>query len=181
MDLMDLSNCNASWELAELLIFAIHIVVQQYTKLYLAPAAAGILSHHFIFIRNEHHIQAPYIFRFFLFLLLFLFIAEARIWALNTSAQAAKNSALIILSYSLSLFTSIILYRIFFHPLRRFPGPIWARVSKFWHIGKLLSQPNFRVLDDLHQQYGDFVRTGEHHETIINAQSMLIKNTSRTK
>ena len=156
-------------------------VQQEYTKLYLVPAAAGILSHLFIFIRNEHHIQAPYIFRLFLFLVLFLFVAEARIWALNTAAQAAKASALIILSYSLSLFTSIILYRIFFHPLRKFPGPIWARVSKFWHVGKLLSQPNFKLLDDLHQQYGDFVRTGEHHRTIITLHSMLTKHTSRTK
>ena len=144
-------------------------VKQQYTKLYLAPAAAAILSHHFIFIRNEHHIQAPYIFRFFLFLALFFYIAEARIWALNTSAQAAKASAIIIFSYSFSLFTSIISYRIFFHPLRKFPGPVWARVSKFWHVGKLLTQPNFKVLDDLHQQYGDFVRTGEHHEAILTA------------
>ena len=155
--------------------------VLQHTKLYLAPAAAGILSHLFIFIRNEHHIQAPYIFRLFSFLVLFFFVAEARLWALNSAAQAAKASALIVLSYSLSLFTSIILYRILFHPLRKFPGPRWARVSKFWHVGKLLTQPNFKVLDDLHQQYGDFVRTGEHQKTIINLHSMLTKPTSRTK
>ena len=134
------------------------------TKLCIA-AAAGILSHILVFIRNEHHIQAPQLFRFFLFLSLLLFAGEARIWALSNSGQAAKTSAFIILSYTGSLFTSIVIYRLFFHKLRNFPGPIGARVSKFWHVGKLLRQPNFKVLDELHQQYGDFVRTGEYCST----------------
>lgn len=146
-------------------------MVQQ-IKLCIA-AAAGILSHNLIFIHNEHHIQAPRLFRFFLLLSLLLFVGEARIWALNDSGQAARASALMVLSYSVSLFTSIAIYRIFFHRLRKFPGPIGARVSKFWHVGKLLGQPNFKVLDELHQQYGDFVRTGERRSTIINAEILL--------
>ena len=105
--------------------------------------------------------QAPQLFRFFLLLSLFLFIGEARIWALSDSGQAFRASTLIALSYGASLFTSIAIYRVFFHKLRNFPGPLGARVSKFWHVGKLLRQPNFELLDDLHQQYGDFVRTGE--------------------
>ena len=136
--------------------------MRQETKLGIA-AAAGIFSHALIFIRNEHHIQAPQLFRFFCLLLpLFLFVGETRIWALSDSAHAARASALIMLSYSASLFTSIVIYRLFFHKLRKFPGPFGARVSKFWHVGKLLGQPNFKVLDDLHEQYGDFVRTGAH-------------------
>lgn len=152
----------------------------QETKFYIA-AAAGILSHNLIFIRNEHHIQAPQLFRFFLLLSLLLFVGEARIWALNDSGQAARASALIVLSYSASLFISIAIYRIFFHKLRKFPGPIGARVSKLWHVGKLLGQPNFKVLDELHQQYGDFVRTGEHRNIIINAEKLPTKHTSRPK
>lgn len=148
--------------------------MRQETKLCIA-AAAGILSHTLVFIRNEHHIQAPQLFRFFCLLLpLFFFIGEARIWALNDSAHAARTSALILLSYSATLFTSIVIYRIFFHKLRQFPGPIGARVSKFWHVGKLLGQPNFKLLDDLHQQYGDFVRTGTHRSLIINAEHSLL-------
>lgn len=147
----------------------------QQTKLCIA-AVAGILSHHLIFIRNEHHIQAPQLFRFFLLLSLLLFIAEARIWALSDSGQAAKASALIVFSYGASLSTSIAIYRVFFHGLRNFPGPIGARVSKFWHVGKLLGGPNFTVLDELHQQYGDFVRTGEHFRPARNQQTTHITN-----
>lgn len=152
----------------------------QPTKFCIA-AAAGILSHNLIFIRNEHHIQAPQLFRFFLLLSFFLFIGEARIWALSDSGQAARASALIVLSYSASLFTSIAVYRIFFHKLREFPGPLGARVSKFWHVGKLIGQPNFKVLDGLHQQYGDFVRTGEYRRTIVNAGKQLTNHISRPK
>ena len=155
--------------------------MQQQAKLSIA-AAAGILSHNLVFIRNEHHIQAPQIFRFFLLLSLVLFIGEARIWALNDPAQAARASSLIVLLYSLSLFTSIAIYRVFFHQLRRLPGPLGARVSKFWHVGKLLGQPNFKVLDELHQQYGDFVRTGEHSCYHHKRRKLLItKHTSRPK
>lgn len=149
--------------------------MQQQTKLCIA-AAGGILSHLLIFIRNEHHIRAPQIFRFFLLFSLFLFLGEARIWALSDPGPAARASALIVLSYSASLFTSIAIYRIFFHQLRKFPGPIGARVSKFWHVGKLLSQPNFKVLDELHQQYGDFVRTGRYRSTIIDTETMLMNH-----
>ena len=141
--------------------------MRQQTKFCVA-AAVGILSHNLIFIRNEHHIHAPQLFRFFLLLFLLLFIGEARVWALSDSGQAAKTSALILISYGTSLFTSIAIYRVFFHKLRNFPGPIGARVSKLWHVGKLLGRPNFKVLDDLHQQYGDFVRTGEHFRPASN-------------
>lgn len=156
---------------------------ERQTKVYIgaAAAAAGILSHSLIFIRNEHHIRAPQIFRFFLLLTLFFFVGEARLWAFHDAAQAAKNSAFILLSYSVSLFTSITIYRIFFHPLRKFPGPLGVRVSKFWHVGRLLGQPNFKVLEEWHQRYGDFVRTGEHHVLIRTAETMLMRDMLRPK
>ena len=149
------------------------MIMQLPTKLCIA-AATGILSHHLIFIRNEHHILAPQIFRFFLFLSFVLVIGEAKIWELSDSAQAVKASALILISYSASLFASIVIYRILFHPLRKFPGPLGARVSKFWHVGKLLGQPNFKVLHELHQQYGGFVRTGVHHTIVVNSKKCEI-------
>ena len=139
--------------------------MQLQTKLCVA-AAAGLLSHLLIFIHNEHHIRAPQIFRFYLLLSLLLFLAEAKIWPLHHPTQAARASALIVLSYSASLLASILVYRIFFHKLRRFPGPFGARVSKFWHVSRLFGQPNFKLLDELHQQYGDFVRTGGHPAAI---------------
>ena len=61
----------------------------------------------------------------------------------------------------MSLFSSIIIYRLFFHPLRHFPGSKLAAASKLWHISKCGNGKNFRVLEDTRHQYGQFVRTGE--------------------
>jgi hypothetical protein len=63
--------------------------------------------------------------------------------------------------YLLSLFSSITIYRLFFHSLRKFPGPVGARISKLWHAWHAGSSKNHIVLDRLYHQYGTFVRTGE--------------------
>lgn len=72
-------------------------------------------------------------------------------------------------SLVLSLWISILVYRAFFHPLKNFPGPYGARLSKFWSLSKVL-ETNIRwyhTLDALHKQYGDFVRTGNQPCTIF--------------
>lgn len=61
-----------------------------------------------------------------------------------------------------SLSVWISLYRVLWHPLRHFPGPFWAKLSKWWSV-KQTWDTNWhwhRVQQSLQQQYGDFVRTG---------------------
>ncbi|OOF94575.1 hypothetical protein ASPCADRAFT_26369, partial [Aspergillus carbonarius ITEM 5010] len=70
--------------------------------------------------------------------------------------------------YLVSLLSSITIYRAFFHPLRHFPGPFGARISKLWHVWQVRDSKNYRVLDNLHTQYGDFVRTGPNELTIFH-------------
>ncbi|PVI04480.1 cytochrome P450 [Periconia macrospinosa] len=69
-----------------------------------------------------------------------------------------------------SLFSSIGVYRVFFHKLRSFPGPYLARVSKLWHVWKCVKSRsrNHLILDDLYKQYGDFVRTGPREITVFH-------------
>jgi hypothetical protein len=53
-------------------------------------------------------------------------------------------------------------YRAFFHPLRNYPGPSGAKLSRWWTI-KQTWDSNLRyylVLQRLQSQYGDYVRTG---------------------
>lgn len=60
---------------------------------------------------------------------------------------------------------SAIIYRLFFHRLRRFPGPSGAKISRFWTV-RLVKSSNFKYhveLEKLHRKYGDFVRTGLFH------------------
>ena len=122
-------------------------------------AAAGVASHVCLFRQGEWHMQAPVLLRIALALSLCTFCAQVRYdTGFNSASLTASLS--IILSYTTALFGSILLYRRFFHRLRNFPGPTWAGLTKFWHVFHCLDSQNYLLLEDLHQNYGQFVRTG---------------------
>lgn len=122
-------------------------------------AAAGILSHLCIFIRGEHHLQAPFLFRLYILLGVTIFISKTIIHSYNVKV-AGFITALLMGSYAAALFSSMIIYRVFFHRLRPFPGPPLAKLSKLWHMSQVLDAKQYLFLDSLHAQYGDYVRTG---------------------
>lgn len=65
-------------------------------------------------------------------------------------------------SFNTALLTTIAIYRLVFHRCRKFPGPVAAKVSKFhaaWIAAKNVQY--YKDLEKMHEQYGDFVRTGE--------------------
>ena len=120
-------------------------------------ALAGLPSHNLFFIRGEHHLKAPTYVQLTVlaFAILSLLQANGGFW------QAMLSSLSILGSFSGSLFTSMIIYRLVFHPLRSFPGPIMFWLSKLWHVLRVApSMQNHIVLESLHKRYGDFVRTG---------------------
>lgn len=120
---------------------------------------AGTSSHLGYFIQGEHHIQAPNIFRLYLVLTCLVFFVEA--YCERQDVQTTVLMATSVVScYSIGLFSSLLIYRVFFHLLHRFPGPRLAKVSKLWNVVKASKSTNFRLMEDLHDRYGDFVRTG---------------------
>lgn len=123
-------------------------------------AMAGFASHQVLFIRGEWHMQAPIVLRVYVTLIVLTCITE--ILGGDEILGNLKRSFMVIATYATSLFTSMTIYRILFHRLRSFPGPFWAAVSKFWHVVKCvqMTSQNHVILDGLHKQYGDFVRTG---------------------
>lgn len=59
------------------------------------------------------------------------------------------------------LFLRISLYRTYFHRLHKFPGPLGARLTKFWALGQVAKTVQWNeAVRGLHQQFGDFVRIG---------------------
>lgn len=75
--------------------------------------------------------------------------------------KTIRNTMLLISAYGSTLFSSIILYRVFFYRLRSFPEPYSARVSKFWYVYQARHALNHRLIFHLHEKYGSFVRTNE--------------------
>ena len=120
---------------------------------------AGVSSHVGYFIHGEHHIQAPKIFRLFLALACLVFLIEACCERMDVRSAALLTTS-IISSYGMALFGSSLIYRVFFHRLHEFPGPRLAKVSKLWNVVKASKSTNFRLMEDLHNRYGDFIRTG---------------------
>lgn len=78
-----------------------------------------------------------------------------------TWAQALVKSVVIEGIFNLSCLLSIGIYRLLFHRCGRFPGPVGARLSRFWT--SYISSKNlqyYKELENMQANYGDFVRTG---------------------
>ncbi|KAI9151287.1 Cytochrome P469 monooxygenase [Paramyrothecium foliicola] len=71
-------------------------------------------------------------------------------------------------AYFTSLLSSIAVYRLFFHRLRKFRGPRLAALTKLWHVWKCRYSRGHIVLEDMRRQYGSFVRTGPNEITIFH-------------
>ncbi|KAL9052535.1 MAG: hypothetical protein Q9162_005339 [Coniocarpon cinnabarinum] len=127
----------------------------------------GVGVHRAIFRQGEWHLQAPWI-------LIFHIIAFASlsyaIFLLKSEQSYIKLFliAQITATYLSSLFTSIVAHRLLSSPLSSFSGPLPAKISKLWHLYKCLDAKNHLLLDDLHKQYGDFVRTGPNELAIFD-------------
>lgn len=78
-----------------------------------------------------------------------------------TPSVAARVVAKIGVSMILGVFSSMLIYRGFFHRLNRFPGPFLARLSNFYITGRQLKALHlYEEVRQLHKQYGDIVRLG---------------------
>lgn len=76
-------------------------------------------------------------------------------------AGTIQRVSLLNTGFYVALFCSILAYRLFFHRLRRFPGPVGAKVSRFYAASIASKKIQYyKEVDKLHQKYGDFVRTG---------------------
>jgi hypothetical protein len=92
--------------------------------------------------------------------------------------------------YLASLLGSIVAYRLSpFHPLARFPGPVLARVTRFWALVQFTKKKQHILSHELFEKYGDVVRSGPDHllfhdaraiPVILGAQNPWPKHTSQS-
>ncbi|UKZ83912.1 hypothetical protein TrVFT333_011727 [Trichoderma virens FT-333] len=133
---------------------------------------AGVVSHHLVFRPVEIDSYLWRLLFIYLFTLAAIFGGYIRIGEYRVVA-ALLQTVLVAAAYNVGVLTSIFVYRAFFHPLREFPGPFWARISRFYAMGKMIqSRKGYEDIQKLHQKYGDIVRVGP-RELSINRPSAI--------
>ncbi|EAW19750.1 cytochrome P450 monooxygenase ftmC [Aspergillus fischeri NRRL 181] len=145
---------------------------------YLATAGLiGICIHLWYFRYGEHHLYPWRYVRFHLCLTMgvsaLLYAKKPPQYTLSPG-DLVKDTCLLMVTYLIGLFTSLLLYRTLFHPLRQIRGPWAAKVSSFWLSFRLRRGPSFRILHELHEEYGPVVRVGPSEVSIIHPEAIGI-------
>ena len=120
----------------------------------------GVLLHLGYFIHGEHHMQSPRTFRILFLTPLIIFCTQLKFSYFNWGSAVIASLCDTTACYG-ALITSMTIYRVFFHRTRNFPGPKLASVTKLYHMFNVAPKSDqYRWLESMHRQYGDFVRTG---------------------
>jgi hypothetical protein len=139
-----------------------YIFLNMLTLLFLA---SGVLVHLSVFRHGEWETRSPVV------VLSYLITGSGGAFWLSASSLAATNGVFdiapteflrLVAFHIVGLFTSISIYRLFFHQLSEFRGPFIARLSNFyltWLSAKRLHL--HEEIDVLHSRYGDYVRIGD--------------------
>lgn len=123
-----------------------------------AAATTGVLAHVLYFIRGYHDSQALRI--FVVHVSVYTAICVRSISSQDGAAHGLFASSAVFAAYLAALFTSMAVYRVFFHPLRRFPGPLAAKVSKFYALYNARNGQMHLEQNKLFNKYGSIVRIG---------------------
>lgn len=133
--------------------------------------AAGVASHVGYFNRWEHHFYG------IKYLQAFILIFAASTAKLNIYDGEPFDKALahvfwIAACYITGLYLSLVTYRVFFSPLRNFPGPFGAKISNFWFSSQLRKHDAHKKLVALHEEHGNFVRIGSSDLSIVHPKAV---------
>jgi tryprostatin B 6-hydroxylase len=122
-------------------------------------AAVGVASHLGYFIHGEHHRYSHRYLAVFTGAPILVFLGLLRATDNASYSLLAKTTAVATISYFTALVTSILAYRVFFHPLNRFPGPFSYRFSKLVQVANVAKDSNNYIQAEvLRKKYGDIVR-----------------------
>ncbi|KAI1120325.1 cytochrome P450 monooxygenase-like protein [Nemania abortiva] len=128
--------------------------------------AAGVAVHLGIFKHGEWHLHGPHI------IASHLALGAVTLYYLSRVDDALSailgRFAVSAVAYLGGLFSSMTIYRLYFHRLSTFHGPKLAAVSKLWHVWHVRDSTNFLFQQKIHKTYGSIVRTGPNEITIFN-------------
>ena len=140
----------------------------------IAAGTAGVATHLLYFHHGEHHLYAIRYIQALLLLFVTAVVSLTHYGGLPMD-QSFKITGSITGYFLLGLYTSLIIYRLFFNPLNKFPGPFLARLTTFDIVFR--SAKNFdtnKQLLRLHQKYGKFIRIGPTNMSITEPEGVQI-------
>ncbi|KAK2801259.1 hypothetical protein FQN50_007819 [Emmonsiellopsis sp. PD_5] len=136
-------------------------------------AILGISSHQQLFKHGEWDRYSPTLGAIFVFTPLLV----SPVLTVALTGLSVHKTLLVVsafwTSYFAGLFGSICVYRIWFHPLRAFPGPLARKVTGFTSMKNAV--PGFKAFlrtRRLHEEYGDFVRIRPREISINDADAV---------
>ncbi|KAL2152874.1 hypothetical protein VTH82DRAFT_4029 [Thermothelomyces myriococcoides] len=134
--------------------------------------ASGVFAHVAVFRRGEWDVAAPSVFAVY-----FLVFASALGFAYTgfLGPQFPSYSVIAQLEalHVAGIYTSMLLYRAFFHRLRKYPGPFLARLTNFYITARSMKKLHlFEEVQKLHEQYGDYVRLGPSELSIAEPEAV---------
>lgn len=138
-----------------------------------AASVAGVTSHLAFFMVGEHHMHGP---RYLLAAIVAFAIStvvQSRLFQFSSQVAALRTLALAAAYFS-GLYSSLCIFRVFFHPLNKFPGPLGSRVSSAWFATHLTGRDAYRQLLKLHQKHGNVIRYGSNDLSIAHPGAVQI-------
>jgi hypothetical protein len=118
----------------------------------------GVFLQSRVFSRNEWERHAPKIVFYSCLAVVGTFIGLT-LGISHSFISALVETNVLVIALLGGLYASMITYRLLFHPLKAFPGPIAAKITAFWVIKQNIPDLGFyKQLRQLHDHYGDFVR-----------------------
>lgn len=139
----------------------------------LAAMVAGVSTHLGYFKRGEHHLYGTWYIQIFTTVCITAIVLDIRI-AQQSLGSAVSKVALLAVCYLAGLYTSLLVYRAFFHPLHSFPGPFGNKLGNLWFSTQLLNADAYKKVYRLHEKYGPFVRVGSSDLSIIHPKAVEV-------
>ncbi|GME46989.1 cytochrome p450 [Neofusicoccum parvum] len=145
-----------------------------YGVLVALPFLGGVLTHQGLFRRYQLDRYPLTVASAFVFLQFALFKALQLPYGADASSRYSV-AIVTFASFFSGLCLSTIVHRAVFHPLKKFPGPFPARLSKFWGVYKTAGTRIkwYKFSRDLHAKYGDYVRIGPRELSITDPEAIV--------
>ncbi|KAF1354619.1 putative cytochrome P450 monooxygenase [Delphinella strobiligena] len=141
---------------------------------------AGVASHLLYFKVGEHHLLGVRYIHAFLGVFALAVLATTHVRQIPFGLALASTTNYAVL-YLVGLYTSLLVWRAFFSPLNKFPGPYAARITKFHQCYTVRKFDRHHILRKLHHQYGNFVRVGPNEISVADPLGVVVTTGPQSK